>query len=114
MKRAKSRRAVDIDRVFRALGDPTRRAILDELSRGSVPASRLTKPLRISLTAVIQHLRVLEESQLVRTDKVGRTRTCHVDAAGFQALEGWIHDHRAIWVRRLDRLGEILDEPDEK
>lgn len=114
MRRAANRRVVDIDRVFRALGDPTRRAILDELSRGSVPASRLTKPLDISLTAVIQHIRVLEDSRLVRTDKLGRTRTCHVEAAGFKALERWINDHRAIWVRRLDRLGEVLNEPDDE
>ncbi|MBK7642591.1 MAG: winged helix-turn-helix transcriptional regulator [Planctomycetes bacterium] len=114
VRRVGTRRATDIDRVFHALGDPTRRALLEALSRESVPASSLAKPLRISLTAVIQHLRVLEASRLVRTVKVGRTRTCHVDASGFAALDRWILDHRTTWTRRLDRLGELLDEPEQE
>ena len=114
MKRAGTRRGAAVDRVFHALGDPTRRALLDQLGRGSMPASSLAKPLRISLTAVIQHLRVLEASRLVRTVKVGRTRTCHVDPSGFADLERWILDHRTIWTRRLDRLGELLDEPEQE
>jgi DNA-binding transcriptional ArsR family regulator len=103
----------DIDRVFHALGDPTRRAILDRLAEGPLSASRLATPLDITLTAVVQHLRVLEESGLVHTEKVGRVRTCRIETAGFSALERWIGDHRSTWERRLDRLGELLAEPDE-
>ena len=104
---------VDIDRVFHALGDPTRRAIVDKLSEGPLSVSRLAAPLDITLTAVVQHLQVLEESGLVHTEKVGRVRTCRIETAGFSVLEQWIGDHRSMWERRLDRLGELLAEPDE-
>jgi len=104
---------VDIDRVFHALGDPTRRAILDKLCEGPLSVSRLAAPLDITLTAVVQHLQVLEESGLVHTEKVGRVRTCRIDTTGFSVLEQWIGDHRSMWERRLDRLGDLLAEPDE-
>jgi DNA-binding transcriptional ArsR family regulator len=102
--------AADIDRVFQALGDPTRRAILGRLSQGPQTVSGLAGPLAISLTAVAQHLQVLQESGLARTEKVGRVRTCRIDRAGFQAVEGWIAEHRSMWDRRLDRLGDLLAE----
>lgn len=104
---------VDIDHVFHALGDPTRRAILDRLSEGPLSVSRLAAPLDITLTAVAQHLQVLEESALVRTEKVGRVRTCRIEPRGFSMLEQWILDHRTTWERRLDRLGELLAEPED-
>ena len=104
---------VNIDRVFHALGDPTRRAILDKLSEGPRSVSRLAAPLDITLTAVAQHLQVLEESGLVHTEKVGRVRTCRIETAGFSVLEKWIADHRTTWERRLDRLGDLLAEPDQ-
>jgi DNA-binding transcriptional ArsR family regulator len=104
---------VNIDRVFHALGDPTRRAILDKLSEGPLSVSRLATPLDITLTAVVQHLQVLEESGLVHTEKVGRVRTCRIETAGFSVLEQWIRDHRSMWERRLDRLGDLLAESDE-
>ena len=99
---------VNIDRVFHALGDPTRREILDKLSEGPLSVSRLATPLGITLTAVVQHLQVLEESGLVRTEKVGRVRTCRIETAGFSALERWIREHRSMWERRLDLLGDLL------
>jgi DNA-binding transcriptional ArsR family regulator len=102
--------AVDIDRVFQALGDPTRRAILGRLSLGPQSVSGLAAPFSITLTAIAQHLQVLEESGLARTEKVGRVRTCRIDRAGFQAVEGWIAWHRDLWDRRLDRLGDLLAE----
>lgn len=105
-------RSIDIDRVFHALGDSTRRAIVGRLSKGALSVTRLAVPLGITLTAVVQHVRVLEESRLVRTEKTGRTRTCHIETAGFLALEKWIANHRTVWERRLDRLGQILDEDD--
>jgi DNA-binding transcriptional ArsR family regulator len=104
---------VTIDRVFHALGDPTRRAILEMLSAGPLSVSRLAAPLDITLTAVAQHLQVLEESGLVHTEKVGRVRTCRMETVGFSVLERWIADRRSIWERRLDRLGDLLAEPDE-
>ena len=103
---------INIDRVFHALGDPTRRAIVDALSAGPLSVSRLADPLDITLTAVAQHLQVLEDSGLVHTEKIGRVRTCRIESAGFSALEQWIRDHRSVWERRLDRLGDLLDEPD--
>lgn len=104
--------AADIDRLFHALGDPTRRAILDRLSESPRSVSWLAVPLDITVTAVAQHLRVLEASGLVRTEKVGRVRTCQIERAGFRAIEQWIADHRTMWERRLDSLGDLLAEPD--
>lgn len=104
---------IDIDRLFHALGDPTRRAILDRLSERPQSVSRLAEPLGITLTAVAQHLQVLEESGLVHTEKVGRVRSCRIEAAGFAALERWIGEHRTLWEKRLDRLGVLLAEDDE-
>jgi DNA-binding transcriptional ArsR family regulator len=99
---------VKVDRVFHALGDPTRRAIVEKLSHGPLSVSRLATPLEITLTAVAQHLQVLEESGLVATEKVGRVRTCRLETAGFSVLEKWIKDRRSMLERRLDRLGELL------
>ncbi len=106
----------DIDRVFHALGDPTRRAIVERLTEGPLSVSRLATPLEITLTAVIQHLQVLEESGLVRTEKIGRVRTCRLEPTGFSALRQWIDDRRTTWERRLDRLGDLLadSEADER
>lgn len=104
---------ISADRVFHALGDPTRRAIVEKISRGPISVSRLAAPLDITLTAVVQHLQVLKESGLVHTEKVGRIRTCRIDTTGFRVLEKWIDDRRSIWERRLDRLGDLLAESDE-
>jgi DNA-binding transcriptional ArsR family regulator len=104
---------IDTDRLFHALGDPTRRAILDRLVERPMSVSQLAEPLGVTLTAVTQHLQILEEVSLVHTEKLGRVRTCRLDAAGFRALEQWIRDHRTAWERRLDRLGQFLAEEDE-
>ena len=103
---------VKIDRVFYALGDPTRRAIVEMLSRGPCSVTGLATPLGITLTAVVQHLQVLEESGLVMTEKVGRVRTCQLGTAGFAVLEQWIKDRRSLLERRLDRLEALLAESD--
>ena len=105
--------AIDTDRLFHALGDPTRRAILDRLVERPMSASRLAEPLGVTLTAVTQHLQILEEVGLVNTEKLGRVRTCRIETAGFRALEQWIRDHRTAWERKLDRLGRFLTEEDE-
>jgi len=103
----------NIDRVFHALGDPTRRAIVEKLSEGPISASRLAKPLDITLAAVVQHLQVLEKSGLVHTEKVGRVRTCRIEPRGLTVAERWIGDRRSLWERRLDRLGHLLAESNE-
>ena len=101
---------VQVDRVFHALGDPTRRAMVERLRRGPVSASQLAAPLAVSLAAVVQHLQVLEESGVVRTEKVGRVRTCSIAPAGLRLAEQWINERMTSWERRLDRLGEVLAE----
>ena len=105
---------VDVNRVFQALADPTRREILERIGRGPVSVSQLAEPLQISLAAVVQHLQVLEDSALVHTEKVGRVRTCRMDPAGLVAAEQWLHERRSLWERRLDRLGDVLTDPDEE
>ena len=101
-----------VDRVFHALGDPTRRAMIEKLSNGPITVSRLAKPLDITLAAVVQHLQILEKSGLVRSEKVGRVRTCRIEAKGFSVVERWIADRRSLWEARVDRLGTFLAEPD--
>jgi DNA-binding transcriptional ArsR family regulator len=103
---------IQIAQVFEALGDPTRRAIIEKLKERPHSVSGLAQPLNITLTAVGQHLQLLEESGLVRTEKLGRVRTASLNPTGFEALERWIHDHRSAWERRLDRLGDVLSEED--
>ena len=98
-----------LDGVFHALADPSRRSMLERLNRGPASVGELAEPLEMSLPAVLQHLRVLEESGLVRSEKVGRVRTCRLQPAALQAAEQWIADRRAGWVSRLDRLEEFLN-----
>src|SRR5918995_1911457 len=92
-----------IDRVFRALADPSRRVILERLSHGPASVSQLARPLPMSLPAVVQHLQVLEASGLVRSEKAGRVRTCRIEPLALRPVERWIGDRRAAWERRLDR-----------
>jgi DNA-binding transcriptional ArsR family regulator len=100
--------AVDLDRVFHALADSGRRSMVERLSRGPASVSELGRPLGMSLSAVVQHVQVLESCGLVRTQKVGRTRTCSIDPAALRTAEDWIADRRSLWERRLDRLGDYL------
>ena len=98
------------DTTFTALGDQTRRAIIEQLSSGTATVSELAEPLQISRSAVLQHLQVLEEARLVTTRKQGRVRTCELNPEGLQAARSWIEERQALWERRLDRLGELLEE----
>ena len=102
-----------VDRVFHALGDPTRRAIVEKLCEGPLSVSRLAEPLDITLAAVVQHLQVLEKSGLVRTEKAGRVRTCRIEPDGLTVAEKWIMDRRSLWQRRLNCLGNLLAESDD-
>jgi DNA-binding transcriptional ArsR family regulator len=99
-----------LDLVFQALADPGRRAMVERLSRGPASVGELRKPLTMSLPAVLQHLRVLEASGLVRSTKIGRVRTCRIEPERLRLAEDWIGGRRALWERRLDRLGEFLAE----
>ena len=103
-----------VDRVFHALGDPTRRAIVQHLSAGPVSVSGLASPLNITLAAVVQHLQVLEDSGLVHTEKIGRVRTCRIEPSGFAVAEAWIRDRKTLWESRLDQLGDFLAESEEE
>ena len=96
--------------MFQALADGNRRAIVERLSRGPASVSELARPLPMSLPAVVQHLHVLEASGLVRSDKIGRVRTCRIEPAALRPVEQWISARRTSWERRLDRLGEYLAE----
>jgi DNA-binding transcriptional ArsR family regulator len=97
-----------LDSMFHALADPTRRVMVERLSRGPASVSELAKPLAMSLPAVVQHLQVLEESGLVRSEKVGRVRTCQIDPESLSVAEQWINQRRTRWEKRLDRLGDLL------
>jgi DNA-binding transcriptional ArsR family regulator len=99
-----------LDQAFQALADPTRRAILEHLARGPASVSDLARPFAMSMPAVMQHLAVLEASGLVRSQKSGRVRTCQIDPRGLGRIEDWINARRREWERRLDRLGQYLDE----
>ena len=99
-----------LDPVFQALADPTRRMIVDRLTRGPASVSTLAAPLAMSLPAVLQHLRVLETSGLVHSEKVGRVRTCRIEPLALQTAERWITERRMTWERRFDRLGDYLAE----
>ena len=102
-----------LDLVFQALSDPTRRAIVERLGRGPASVSQLAKPFAMSLPAVLQHVAVLETSGLVTSEKVGRVRTCRIESRTLSTAETWIHARRTTWERRLDRLGAVLaEQPD--
>jgi DNA-binding transcriptional ArsR family regulator len=101
----------EIDRILQALADPTRRRILEQLGHGPASVTAVAAPLPMSLPAVVQHLQVLERSGLVSTRKVGRVRTCRLEAERLDTVDAWIAARRQAWERRLDRLGEALADP---
>jgi DNA-binding transcriptional ArsR family regulator len=103
-----------LDLAFHALADPSRRSMVDRLTRGPASVSELAQPLAMSLPAVVQHLRVLEASGLVRSEKAGRVRTCRIEPSALGTAERWISERRMSWERRLDRLGEYLAEQPEE
>jgi DNA-binding transcriptional ArsR family regulator len=100
----------DLSLMFGALADPSRRMMVDRLSHGPASVSELAQPLAMSLPAVVQHLAVLESAGLVTTQKIGRVRSCTLAASAMSQAERWINDRRTQWQRRLDRLGDYLEE----
>ena len=105
--------SLTLDGLFQALGDPARRGMVDRLCRGPASVTELAKPLAMTLSAVVQHLRVLEASGLVRTQKEGRVRTCHLETSALESAERWLVGRRSQWEARFDRLGECLAAQDE-
>lgn len=97
-----------LDRVLHALADPTRRVMVERLSRGTASVSELAAPLDMSIPAVMQHLQILEKSGLVKSEKAGRVRSCRFDAVALAPLDRWVSERRTAWEQHLDRLGDYL------
>ena len=106
--------SVELDRVFQALADPTRRAVLQKLTYGPAPVSELAQPFDMALPSFAQHLDVLEGCGLVRSRKTGRVRTYQLAPRPLRVAERWIARQRAIWERRLDQLDAYLSVLKEK
>jgi DNA-binding transcriptional ArsR family regulator len=105
-----------LDLSFQALSDPGRRAMVERLSLGPASVSELAKPLPMSLSAVVQHLRILEEAGLVKSEKVGRVRTCTLDIKAITQVERWIAERKRFWEQQYDQLEVYLAQtaPEEK
>jgi len=101
-----------LDKAFHALSDPTRRKLLEQLSRGPASVSDLAKPHDSTLAAIHQHIQVLERSGLITTEKVGRTRTCHLAGSAVGRVERWLSERRELWESRFDRLEKLLEGTD--
>ena len=99
-----------LDLIFHALADPARRIMIERLSRGPASIKELAAPLDMSLSAVIQHLHILEASGLVHSEKIGRVRTCHIEPQVLSSAEKWFADRKASMEHNLDLLGRYLDE----
>ena len=102
-----------IDRMFQALADPARRLMMERLSRGPASVSELAEPFDMSLSAVAQHIRQLQASGLIASEKIGRVRTCRIEPKALRTVEQWIAERRTVWERRFDRLGDFLAEQSE-
>lgn len=97
-----------LDGIFQALADPTRRAVLQRLSRGPASITELAEPFDMALPSFMKHIRLLEDSGCIQTRKEGRVRTCGIDRKSFAAAEGWLSTQRALWEGRTDRLEQFV------
>jgi DNA-binding transcriptional ArsR family regulator len=98
--------------VFQALADPTRRAVLGQLSKGPASISELAKPFDMALPSFMKHIHLLEESGWIRTRKEGRVRTCSIENKAFTRADAWLSEQRTLWEARLDRLDALLGGPE--
>lgn len=98
-----------IDVLFHALGDPTRRAVVERLSHGAASVRELAKPFPMALPSFMKHLTVLEKSNIITSKKVGRVRTCYLQPSALDRVDGWLRDRRTIWESRLDALEHYLN-----
>lgn len=101
--------ALPIDRVLRALADPTRRRVVERLARGPAAVGELARPFDMALPSFVQHLRILEDCGLVRSSKRGRVRTFQLVPRRLRPVETWLSRQRALWEQRLDQLDQLLD-----
>jgi DNA-binding transcriptional ArsR family regulator len=99
---------VALDRVFHALADPTRRAVVNRLGRSSASVGDLAAPFEMALPSFMKHIKVLEDAGLIRTNKAGRVRTCEVDRTRLAVVGSWLDEQRAIWEGRTDRLEQFV------
>ena len=106
--------STDLDRVFSALSDPTRRAIVGRLCDGPKSVSELSEPFKIALPSLLKHVRVLEQSGLVSSEKIGRVRTCKIEPHALQATDAWIRQHILAWEQRLDRMEAHIERTKKK
>ena len=106
--------SASLDLMFQALADPSRRAMVERLCRGPASVSELATPFEMSLPAVLQHLQLLEQSGLIKTEKVGRVRSCSIESKALRRAEDWIIARRSTWEQRFDRLGTYLAEDEKK
>ena len=104
----------ELDRTLAALADPTRRGILERLGSGTATVSELAEPFAMSLTGLKKHVRILEEAELVTTEKVGRARQCSLGPRRLDDVDEWIEGYRRMLDARLDRLGELLERQKEE
>lgn len=100
----------NLDRVFQALADPTRRAVIQQLSSGPASVSELANPHDMAFQSFSQHLKMLEDSGLVQSEKAGRVRTCRIAGKALSAAEDWIADQRRLWTEQFDQLDIYLSE----
>ncbi len=98
----------ELSGIFQALADPTRRAVLERLSKGPASVSDLAKPFRMALPSFMKHVRFLEGSGLIRTHKKGRVRTCEIEGQRLAAVDAWLSEQRALWEGRADRLEQFV------
>jgi DNA-binding transcriptional ArsR family regulator len=96
-----------LDGIFQAMADPTRRAVLQRLSRGPASISELAEPFDMALPSFMKHIRLLEDSGCIRTRKEGRVRTCGIGRKSFAVAEGWLSAQRSLWEARTDRLEQF-------
>jgi len=100
--------SAQLDSIFQALADPTRRAVLGRLGRGPASISDLAEPFDMALPSFMKHIHFLEGSGLIRTHKEGRVRTCAIDKQQFAEIDAWLNDQRAVWESRTDRLEQFV------
>ena len=99
--------------IFQALADPTRRAVIGRLGRGPASVGELAEPFEMALPSFMKHIHVLEDSGLICTSKAGRVRTCRIDTARVAAVGSWLDEQRAIWEGRTDRLEQFVTSKEE-
>ena len=109
-----AKHSLALNRMFSALADPTRRRMVERLARGPASVSELAKPLKMALPTVVQHLKVLEESGLMTSEKTGRVRTCRIALKPLDAAEAWLGRQRAAWAEQFDRFSAIVEEMDDE